>query len=46
MVVPFQMLMFTLSNLADRIGFNTPFNICFIYLALARAWRSLCSPAL
>ena len=32
MVVPFQMLMFTLSNLADRIGFNTPFNICFIYL--------------
>ena len=34
MVVPFQMLMFTLSNLADRIGFNTPFNICFIYLGL------------
>ena len=32
MVVPFQMLMFTLSNLADRIGFNTPFNICFTYL--------------
>ena len=32
MVVPSQMLMFTLSNLADRIGFNTPFNICFIYL--------------
>ena len=32
MVVPFQMLMFTLSNLAARIGFNTPFNICFIYL--------------
>ena len=32
MVVPFQMLMFTLSNLADRMGLNTPFNICFIYL--------------
>ena len=32
MVVPFQMLMFSLSYLADRIGFNTPFNICFIYL--------------
>ena len=32
MVVPFQMLMFTLSNLADSIGLNTPFNICFIYL--------------
>jgi raffinose/stachyose/melibiose transport system permease protein len=32
MVVPFQMLMFTLSNLADGMGLNTPFNICFIYL--------------
>ncbi|MCH3967616.1 MAG: carbohydrate ABC transporter permease [Atopobiaceae bacterium] len=32
MVVPFQMLMFTLSNLADTLGLNTPFNICFIYL--------------
>ena len=32
MVVPFQMLMFTLSNIANTLGFNTPFNICFIYL--------------
>ena len=32
MVVPFQMLMFTLSNMANMLGFNTPFNICFIYL--------------
>lgn len=32
MVVPFQMLMFTLSSLADSMGLNTPFNICFIYL--------------
>lgn len=24
--------MFTLSNLADTMGFNTPYNICFIYL--------------
>ena len=24
MVVPFQMLMFTLSGLSDRLGFNTP----------------------
>ena len=31
-VVPFQMLMFTLSNMANTLGFNTPFNICFIYL--------------
>ena len=32
MVVPFLMLMFTLSNMANTLGFNTPFNICFIYL--------------
>ena len=32
MVVPFQMLMVTLSNMANTLGFNTPFNICFIYL--------------
>ena len=32
MVVPFQMLMFTPSNMANTLGFNTPFNICFIYL--------------
>ena len=32
MVVPFQMLMFTLANLADKTKLNTPFNICIIYL--------------
>ena len=32
MVVPFQMLMFTLSSLADRLGFTSPYNICIIYL--------------
>ena len=32
MVVPFQMLMFTLSSLSDSMGLNTPYNICFIYL--------------
>ncbi len=32
MVVPFQMLMFTLSSLSDRLGLNTPYNICIIYL--------------
>ena len=32
LVVPFQMLMFTLSHMANTLGFNTPFNICFIYL--------------
>ena len=32
MVVPFQMLMFTLSKTADTLGFNTPYTIPFIYL--------------
>ena len=32
MVVPFQMLMFTLANLADKTKLNTAFNICIIYL--------------
>ena len=37
MVVPFQMVMFTLSQTADRLQifgmrFNTPWTICFIYL--------------
>ncbi|MGN0773798.1 MAG: carbohydrate ABC transporter permease [Candidatus Ventricola sp.] len=32
MVVPFQMVMFTLSKTADTLGLNTPFNICIIYL--------------
>ena len=32
MVVPFQMVMFTLSKTADTLKHNTPFNICVIYL--------------
>ena len=32
MVVPFQMVMFTLSSLADKLRLNTPWNICIIYL--------------
>ena len=32
MVVPFQMVMFTLSKTADTLRLNTPFNICVIYL--------------
>ena len=32
MVVPFQMVMFTLANTADRLKLNTPYNICIIYL--------------
>ena len=32
MVVPFQMVMFTLSMTADTLRLNTPFNICVIYL--------------
>lgn len=32
MVVPFQMLMFTLSSTADRLDLDTPNRICIIYL--------------
>ena len=32
LVVPFQMVMFTLSKTADTLRLNTPFNICVIYL--------------
>ena len=32
MIVPFQMLMFTLSWLADRLGLNTPWGLCLVYL--------------
>lgn len=32
MVVPFQMVMFTLSLVADRLGLNTPWGIMIIYL--------------
>ena len=32
MVVPFQMVMFTLSNTADSLGLNTPWTIPVIYL--------------
>ena len=32
MVVPFQMVMFTLSLVADRTGLNTPWGIIIIYL--------------
>ena len=32
MIVPFQMVMFTLSKTADTLRLNNPFNICIIYL--------------
>lgn len=32
MVVPFQMVMFTLSSMSDTLQLNTPWNICVIYL--------------
>ena len=31
-VVPFQMVMFTLAQTADSLKLNTPYNICIIYL--------------
>ena len=32
MIVPFQMVMFTLSKLADMLKLNTPWGLCFVYL--------------
>ena len=32
MIVPFQMVMFTLSKTADTLKLNNPYNICIIYL--------------
>ena len=46
MIVPFQMVMFTLAKTADTLKLNNPYNICIIYLASAQALRCLCSPAL
>lgn len=32
MIVPFQMVMFTLSKMADMLGLNTPWGLCVVYL--------------
>ena len=32
MIIPFQMVMFTLSSTADKLGFNTPWTIPIVYL--------------
>jgi len=32
MVVPFQMVMFTLSKIADMLKLNTPWGLCIVYL--------------
>lgn len=32
MVVPFQMVMFTMSSLADKLKLNNPIGMCFLYL--------------
>jgi raffinose/stachyose/melibiose transport system permease protein len=32
MIVPFQMVMFTLSKLADMLKLNTPWGLCIVYL--------------
>lgn len=32
MIVPFQLVMYTLSKTSDTLGLNTPYNLCIIYL--------------
>lgn len=44
MIVPFQMVMFTLSKLADMLKLNTPWGLCFVYLASALVWPCSSSP--
>lgn len=46
MVVPFQMVMFTLSKTADTLKLNTPGTSASSTWASAPGWRCSCSPAL
>ena len=48
MVVPFQMVMFTLSQTADSLKLNTPWNIWIIYLGFGAglAWNDYLLPTL
>ena len=43
MVVPFQMVMFTLSLVADHTGLRTPWGIMIIYLGFGAGLACLCS---
>ena len=45
MIVPFQMVMFTLTFTADKLNLNTPYTIPVIYLGLVPVWRFSCLPA-
>ena len=42
MVVPFQMVMFTLSKTADKLRLNRPFTIPIVYLGFGQDLQSLC----
>ena len=46
MIVPFQMVMFTLAKTADTLKLNTPTTSASSIWASARAWQCSCSPAL
>ena len=43
MVVPFQIVMFTLSSMADTLHLNTPWTLWVIYLGFGAGWRYSCS---
>lgn len=45
MIVPFQMVMFTLSKIADMLGLNTPWGLWIVYLASVPVWPCSSSPA-
>ena len=46
MIVPFQMVMFTLANTADKLKLNTPWTIPIIYLGFGAGLAVLCLPDL
>ena len=42
MIIPFQMVMFTLSKVADILRFDNPFGIVFVYLGFGEIGRASC----
>ena len=46
MIVPFQMVMFTLAKTADSLKLNSPYNICIIYLGFGAGQAVFMLPTL
>lgn len=46
MIVPFQMVMFTLSKFANLLHLSNPLGIIVVYLGFGQGWPFSCLPAL